>query len=71
MLGDAYEFLGCKRNVAVGRTTFKNKSGERLNMLGAFSTAGFAHGDFIGFYSGRFLHFENVAPPRMTGNHVS
>ena len=52
MLGDAYEFLGsCKRNVAVGRTTFKNKSGERLNMLGAFSTAGFAHGDFIGFYS--------------------
>ena len=66
MLGDRYEYLGCDRDVRVGRTMITGADGQRLKMLGAFAGRDFMPFEFLGFYTGDLLEFEDGEGPRRT-----
>ena len=68
MLGDRYEYLGCDRDVRVGRTMITGADGQRLKMLGAFAGRDFMPFEFLGFYTGDLLEFEDGEGPRRTSN---
>ena len=68
MLGDWYEYLGCDRDVRVGRTVITGGGGGRLKMFGAFAGRDFKRFEFLGFYTGDLLEFEDGRSPRGTTN---
>ena len=68
MLGDRYEYLGCDRDVRVGRTMITGADGQRLKMLGAFAGRDLMPFEFLGFYTGDLLEFEDGEGPRRTSN---
>ena len=55
MLGDWYEYLGCDRDVRVGRTVITGGGGGRLKMFNAFAGRDFKRFEFLGFYTGDLL----------------
>ena len=59
MLGDRYEHLGCDRDVRVGRTMLTGADGQRLKMFGAFAGRDFMPFEFLGFYTGDLVEFED------------
>ena len=67
MLGDRYEHLGCDRDVRVGRTMLTGADGRRLKMFGAFAGRDFMPFEFLGFYTGDLLEFDDGGP-RVTTN---
>ena len=67
MLGDRYEHFGCDRDVRVGRTMLTGADGRRLKMFGAFAGRDFMPFEFLGFYTGDLLEFEDGGP-RVTTN---
>ena len=71
MLGDRYEYLGCDRDVRVGRTMITGADGQRLKMLGAFAGRDLMPFEFLGFYTGDLLEFEDGEGPRRTSNHYT
>ena len=68
MLGDRYEHFGCDRDVRVGRTMLTGADGQRLKMFGAFAGRDFMPFEFLGFYTGDLLEFEDGKSPRGTTN---
>ena len=68
MLGDLYERLGCDRDVRVGRTMITGADARRLKMFGAFAGRDFMPFEFLGFYTGDLLEFEDGRSPGVTTN---
>ena len=68
MQGDACEYGGCDRFIGVGRTRLTDQDNQRLRMLGAFAQRDFSQFEFIGFYTGEFLVFDDGKGPRATSN---
>ena len=68
MLGDLYERLGCDRDVRVGRTMITGADARRLKMFGAFAGRDFMPFEFLGFYTGDLLEFEDGKSPHSTTN---
>ena len=68
MLGDRYEHFGCDRDVRVGRTMLTGADGQRLKMFGAFAGRDFMPFEFLGFYTGDLLEFEDGKSPGGTSN---
>ena len=70
MLGDRYEHFGCDRDVRVGRTMLTGADGQRLKMFGAFAGRDFMPFEFLGFYTGDLLEFEDGKSPGIARAHA-